>query len=235
MIKRYQSNHSNEVHQLIVSPSKHYYVTSSGTFKYQKKPFELKLENVDQAKKIHTIHYLIRDHFSGLFYWEICSSIAPIPIYEFLFRAWNKKAEHPLYGIPNFMTIPKNVQSYFPGLMSFIEKTGITYIKVTSGFQGGVRDIRTIEDELKMVGFYLSDMQYSKEYPHFKEVSKKAPEIFNRFIDNSYIKPTKKEVWISGIASEQKIFIPKSMKDFKEMYLGTQQTSAPDAKGRGFY
>jgi len=37
MIKRYQSNHSNEVHQLIVTPSKHYFVTSNGTFKYQKK------------------------------------------------------------------------------------------------------------------------------------------------------------------------------------------------------
>ena len=52
--------------------------------------------------------------------WEICTSIAPIPIHKFLFRAWNKKEKHPLYGIPDYMTIPKNVQLYFPDLINFI-------------------------------------------------------------------------------------------------------------------
>jgi len=223
MIKRYQSNYSNEVHQLIVSPSKHYYVTSSGAFKYQKKPFELKLENIDQVKKIHTIHYLLRDHFSGLFYWEICSSNAPIPIYEFLFRAWSKKQYHPLYGIPDFIAVPKNVQSYFPGLISFIEKISVTYIKVTSGFQGGVRDIRTIEDELRIAGFdYINPHQSQKE-PPFDLVLERMPEICRRFSDSLYQKPSKKEVWLSGIESEDKINVPKRLKTFEESYHSTQQ------------
>lgn len=220
MIKRYQSNHSNKVHQLIVTPSKHYFVTSSGIFKHQKKPFEVKLENINKAKKIHIIHYLIKDHFSGLFYWEICSSIAPIPIYEFLFRAWSKKEKHPLYGMPDYMSIPKNIQLYFPGLMSFIEKRGITYIKVTSGFQGGVRDIRTIEDGLKLAGFDYSNPHQSQTEPPFELVLERVPEICRRFSDSLYCKPSKRDVWLSGIESEQKIFIPKSVEDFKEMYLG---------------
>jgi hypothetical protein len=223
MIKRYQSNYSNEVHQLIVSPSKHYYVTNSGIFKYQKKPFEIKLENIEQAKKIHTIHYLLRDHFSGLFYWEICSSNALIPIYAFLFRAWIKKQCHPLYGIPDFMTVPKNVQSYFPGLLGFIEKIGVTYIKVTSGFQGGVRDIRTIEDELRLAGFDYVNPHLSQKEPPFDLVLGRAPEICRRFSDSLYRKPSKKEAWLSGLESEERINVPKRLKTFEESYLSTQQ------------
>lgn len=181
MIKRYQSDYSNEVHQLIVSPSKHYYVTRSGTFKYQNKPFELELEKANKTNKTQIIHYLIRDHFSGLFYWEICSSDSPIPIYEFLFRAWSKKGHHPLYGMPDFLTVPKNVDSYFQGLINFIEKLGVTHIKVTSGFQGGVRDIRTIEDELKYAGFDFVNPHQSLKEPPFKLVLERAPEICKRF------------------------------------------------------
>lgn len=223
MIKRYQSNYSNEVHQLIVSPSKHFYVTGSGELKYQKKPFELKLSNIAQEKKTHTIHYLLRDHFSRLFYWEICSSDTPLPIHDFLFRAWSKKTEHPLYGLPDYMTIPKNVQSYYTGLLDFVEAIGISYLKVTSGFQGGVRDIRTIEDELRMVDFYLGDMKYQNSNPQFEDVSKIAAEICSRFIDISYNKPTKKEIWISGIASDESMPVPKSYEAFKDAYLRTQQ------------
>ena len=219
MSKRYQSYYSNEVHQLIVSPSKHYYVTGSGAFKYQKKPFELKLENVDQAKKNHVIHYLIRDHFSGLFYSEICSSHTPIPIYAFLFRAWGKKQNHPLYGIPDFMTVPKNVQSYFPGLLGFIEKLGVTYVKVTSGFQGGVRDIRTIEDELKHVGFNFDNPRQSLKEPPFDFVLETAPEIYRRFFDSLYKKPTKTEIWLSAIEPGQKLPVPTSLEMFEDLWI----------------
>ena len=148
----YQTNYSNEVHQLIVSPSKHYYVTKKGTLKYQKKPFEVNLKNVKSSNINHVIHFLIRDHFSGLFYWDICSADSLFLIYEFLFRAWKKKDSHPLYGIPDFLTIPMNVQTYFPDLVKFTKNIGITYIKVTSGFQGGVRDIKTVENELCLGG-----------------------------------------------------------------------------------
>ena len=36
-MNRYQSNYSNEVHQLIVTPSKHFFVARNGILKYQKK------------------------------------------------------------------------------------------------------------------------------------------------------------------------------------------------------
>ena len=223
MIKCYQSDYSNEVHQLIVSPSKHFFVTSKGTFKYQKKPFEVKLETISSTKKLHIIHYLIRDHFSGLFYWELCQSIEPIPIYDFLFRAWSKKERNYLYGIPDYMTIPKNTQTYFPNLLNFIEKLGISYIKVTSGFQGGVRNIKTIEDRLRYVGFDYNNPSLFLEEPDFDLVLERAPEICRKLSDSSYRKPSKKDVWLSGIESDQKLIVPKSLDVFQELYYSTQQ------------
>lgn len=226
MIKRYQSNYSNEVHQLIVSPSKHYYVTRSGVFKFQKKPFESKLKNANQTNKIEVLHYLVRDHFSGLFYWEICSAESPIPIYEFLYRAWSKKENHPLYGIPDFMTVPKNVNSFFPGLIDFIEKLGITFIKVTSGFQGGVRDIRTIESELKWAGFDIMNPHQSlKELP-FTMVLEKSSEICSRFYGNLYKNPSKQDIWLSGLKPQDKILVPIDLQKIKELYQDTQHHSA---------
>jgi len=218
VIKRYQSNYSNEVHQLIVSPSKHYYVAKNGTFKYQKKPFEINLKNVRDSKKNHVIHFLIRDHFSGLFYWEICSADSPLLIHEFLYRAWRKKESHPLYGIPDFLTIPKNVQSYFPNIVKFIEKIGVTYIKVTSGFQGGVRDIRTIENELRFVGLDYGNPFQSTEEPSFELVLERMPKVCARFIDKSFTGPSKKAVWESGFDPDFKTYFPKNLESFDKFY-----------------
>ncbi len=228
MIKRYRTDYSNEVHQLIVTPSKHYYVTGGGALKYQKKPFEIRLEDVHEARKVPVIHYLVRDHFSGLFYWEICSSNGQIPIYEYLFRTWSKKEYHPLYGIPAYMTIPQNVQSHFPGLIRLVRKIGVIPLKVTSGFQGGVRDIRTIEEELRLAGFDFENPRLSLEEPPFDLVLKKAPEICRRFSDSLYRKPSKLEVWLSGLKPEEEVRIPESIKSFETAYYGTQQPLTPE-------
>ena len=214
-MERYQSDYSNEVHQLIVTPSKHYFVTKNGQFKFQKKAFEVTLNDCGTQTRKHVIHYLIRDHFSGVFHWEICLAENPIPIYEFLFRAWRKKEEANFCGMPDFITIPKNVQSFFPGLLNFIQKAGIAYLKVTSGFQGGVRDIRTIENTLKIVGFYFNLPQAD---PPFDLVLEKTSIICNRLIGGIYRKPSKIDRWISGIVPDQEIVVPKSLQQFETIY-----------------
>ena len=218
-MKRYQTDYSNQVHQLLITPSKHCFVTTKGLLKYQKKPFEIKLDDLENSKKAHTIHYLIRDHYSGLFYWEICRADDPIPIHEFLYRAWNKKETHPLFGIPEFMTIPKNAQTFFPGLMNFIEHLEIVYIKVTSGFQGGVRDVRTIEEELRCGGLFYGTPDYSPTDLSFDLVAQKTDEICSRFIDSSFAKPSKKDKWLSGLGAEQRVYVPESLEMFKTIYF----------------
>lgn len=214
----YKSNYSNEVHQLIISPSRHYYVTKSGNLKYQKKPIEINLKQIPDSKINNIVHYLIRDHYSGLFYWEICSVDFMFSVCDFLYRAWSKKENHPLCGFPDFLTIPKNVQVFFPNLLEFIDKLGITYIQVTSGFQGGVRDIKTVENELSMAGFNFTKPLSFTDDLVFERVLERIPTICNRIIDSSITRPTKKAVWEAGFSSDYELFIPNNFIKFEELY-----------------
>jgi hypothetical protein len=91
------------------------------------------------------IHYVIRDHFSGLFYAELGLSNNIIPVQRFLYGAWAEEKDYSFYGIPESLTIPSTVTAVFPELARQVTGLGIQPIKVTSGFQGGVRDINTIE------------------------------------------------------------------------------------------
>lgn len=225
-VKRYQTDFSNEVHQLVVSPSKHFYVAKDRTLKYQKKPFEVNLDKTATSKKNHVIHFLIRDHFSGLFYWEICPTDSTLLIEDFLFRAWSKKDHHPLCGVPDFLTIPVKVQSFFPNIVKFVEKIGITYLKVTSGFQGGVRDIRTVEDELGFAHSLADVPSPLQKDPDFQEIVNYIPVISKRFVEYSSSGPSKRDVWESGFKSESEIYLPKSLESFRGLY----QENTPDPK-----
>lgn len=137
-MQSYKSLHPNHVHQLTVSVSKHYWVTKEGVFKYQAKPLEVSLDRIDDSKKIHLIHYVIRDHTTGVVYAEAGLSNDLIPLSEFLFRAWSEKKDFAFCGIPELMTIPKTVEKAFPNLLKAIALLGIRFPQVTSGFQAGV-------------------------------------------------------------------------------------------------
>ena len=146
MINSYRSLHPNHVHQLTVAVSKHYFVTKSGSLKYQMKPLEVNLDKITSADRTHLIHYIIRDHFSGLIYYEFALSNNLTPIQSFLFNAWAFKKDYSFYGIPDLLMIPDTVESKFAGIREKVIELGISLVKVTSGFQGGIRDIKTIEN-----------------------------------------------------------------------------------------
>lgn len=150
MIKSYRTEYPNHAHQLSVSVSKHYYLTKSGILKYQKKKQEINLDNINNSERIHIVHYVMRDHFSGLFYSEFVLSNKLIPIQEFLFRAWAEEKDYSFFGLPEMLTVPETVEKKFPTLKERIAMLGITVIKVSSGFQGGIRDIKTIEEYMKI-------------------------------------------------------------------------------------
>jgi hypothetical protein len=134
MYVNYQTNYPNEVHQLIVCVSKHLYVTKTGLIKNQQKSFDVSLEKLDKAEKEHLVHYLIRDHFSGVFYAEIHSGKSLIPVEECLFRAWSPKQGYPFHGMPECILVPKTVSDKFPSVNRLIGEYGIGPIDVTSGF-----------------------------------------------------------------------------------------------------
>lgn len=221
MYRSYKTGIANEVHQLVVSVSRHYYVTSSGKYKRQKKPFEARLDNPSSFTKRHIVHYLIRDHFSGLFYAELTDSQSLFSIYEFLYRAWSPKKLHPLQGLPYGLTVPKNVRTMWPTLTSFLEEATVHPIDVTSGFQSGVRDLRTWEEVLRC-GLYQSGYP-----PDYSEVLRDAPETCVRFNRSEVRGPSKADVWKRNLPEE--VYIPSSREDFLSNVVAPNQAMESDA------
>ena len=150
MMQSYRSEYPNQVHQLTVSVSQHYYFTKTGMLKYQRKNQEVSLDHIADSDRLHLIHYVIRDHCSGIFYAELGLSDNIIPIQRFLYRAWAEQKDYSLYGLPEFLIIANTVTTVFPQLEKQVSALGIKPIKATSGFQGGVRDIKTIETNLSV-------------------------------------------------------------------------------------
>lgn len=148
MINSYQTLHRNHAHQLIVSVSKHFYATKDNVLKYQAKPFETTLATLNDSKKTHLIVMSVRDHWSGMFYAEIALSPNLPSLTSFLYRAWSPKQDYPFCGIPALISLPKTIKRLYPELSSLTEQLGIKPFEVTSGFQGGIRDIKTIESYL---------------------------------------------------------------------------------------
>ena len=147
-MKQYRTEYPNQLHQLIVNVSKNLYVTKSGILKYQKKKMEVNLNSLKESKRTHLIHYLIRDHTSSLFYAEISTSEEVNNIGDFLYRAWSHKNDFSFQGIPEFLSIPKTIQAYYPDILKELEPYEIDVVEPTSGFHGGIGDTKNIEDIL---------------------------------------------------------------------------------------
>lgn len=146
---QYESDYSNQVHQLTIAVSRHFFVTREGVVKWQMKPFDITLENCQKTGKTHIVNYIIRDHFSGMFYGALAATDKLRDAMEFLVEAWSEKADYPFAGMPEHLIVAKTYQSTFPNLMAFLSQQPIQLIEARSGFQGGVRDVRTWEELLK--------------------------------------------------------------------------------------
>ena len=200
MYQRYKTSQSNEVHQLVVGVSRHSFVTAVGKFQRQKKPFDVRLDKPASFTKRHVVHYLVRDHFSGLFYAELTETGHIFPVHEFLYRAWSKKDTHPLYGVPHGVTVPATVRALWPDLVSMLKEATIEAIDVTSGFQGGIRDLRTWENELHF-GLYESGYP-----PDYEEVLRRAPEACANFNVSEYRGEPKSKIWTENLPD--KVYVP---------------------------
>lgn len=187
----YRSDHPNHVHQLVISVSKNFYLDEKeNILRYQKKDMNVSLASLEKAKKRHMIIYSIRDHCSGVFYSEISFAPKIFRPQDFLSRAWGIKEDYDFRGIPDCLTIPKTLQEKFPDLVQDITKLGIKLLEVTSGFQGGIRDINTIEKALLIsANRDISDaLHWVSEI--YRSISKQKARI-------SEI--TKIEMWASGV------------------------------------
>lgn len=148
MSVRYRTDYANEVHQLVVSVSRHLWIGADERIHVQKKPFEISLSKLATAPKRHLVHYLVRDHFSGAFYGEIAVAPTLPEVREFLVRAWSRKDRLAFCGVPDHLTIPKTVEVQFADTRAWVKGLGVQVIEATSGFQAGVRDLKTWEADI---------------------------------------------------------------------------------------
>ena len=196
----YITEHSNDVHQLMVSVSRHYFITSNGKYKQQKKKFEAQIDKPDSFTKRHAVNYMIRDHFSGLYYAELTDTNNIFSVSEFLYRAWSKKQGNSLYGAPLSISVPKTVRTVWPKLVPFLEEMEIIVIDVTSGFHGGIRDIRTWEE-------YLRSGPYKTGFPpDFTEVVENSPRAYEWYQREKF------NTWQEDLGDE--VYYPSSKEDF---------------------
>jgi hypothetical protein len=197
-VNRYITDHRNQVHQFFVAPSKHLYRTSTGELKSQDKEIESKLATVESNKKDILIHYVVADHFSSVLYGESYSSRDfPSPS-DFLTRAWSQK-EHTLFcGLPDMLTLPKDVEIRWPELRKFAEDREIHVIAPTSGFHAGIHHVKKWEKEILMWGIW-GKPELSSQQRQLNELCQKR--VNDPAADRGYNSP---ERWKNGIEGVQK-------------------------------
>ena len=145
----YRTDYSNQVHQLSVAVSKHFYLGKDGLLKYQKKKMEISLSKAIESGRRHMITIIIRDHFSGLFHAE-ATFLPELPdIYGFISRMSVKRSERSFYGLPEIMIISSNVSMLAPNLVEDFAIFDVDVMAAENGFHGGVRDFRTVEETLR--------------------------------------------------------------------------------------
>lgn len=178
MLNSYKSEFPNQVHQLNVSISQHYYLLKDNTIKWQEKKFEINWDNYTKSSKKHLVTFIIRDHFSSCFYAEL-HQIDKLPsIEDFLFNAWAKKENYEFWGIGHYLIIPQKTQDQFPQLLNFFKTAEkITLQTPTSGFSSAVRSIREWERQIKFITLAIKGIDTLQGFQH-------NINYINRFINN---------------------------------------------------
>lgn len=154
-MQQYRTENANDVHQLGVSVSRHFYAGKDGLLKYQKKPFEVTLANYRDAPRQHLMLYSLRDHFSGLYYLELALTPDLPDLIGFLGRAWRPKPDLVLHGLPEMLMLPETVAKVFPDAAEVIERQGVRVIPATSGFQSGA--ISVVKDAKSYLGWVTGE------------------------------------------------------------------------------
>lgn len=138
---------ANETHQLLVSVSRHLYISKSGVVKYQEKPMEVDIGNFHRSRKEHLVYYVLRDVFSGNFIFAVATTREMLPLLDFLHFGWKKdKEEDYFWGLPQNLSVPKRVSS--PELITGLRQLKVEPFHPPSGFASGIRIIRDLEENL---------------------------------------------------------------------------------------
>lgn len=138
---------ANEIQQLLVTVSRHLYVSKSGVLRYQEKPVEVDTTNFHRSRKDHLLYYVLRDLFSGNFIFAVTTTKELLPLIDFLYFGWKKdKEEGHFWGLPLRLSLPKRISS--PELIAGLQRLEVEPFHPSSGFTSGIRIIKSLEDNL---------------------------------------------------------------------------------------
>lgn len=140
----------SEVHQLLITVSRHFHIGSKGQIRYQNKPMEITLKKLEKSDRNHLVHYILRDEASGFFYAEFCSHKDLIPIRDFLLRGWFVKKSSTFCGLPKSLVFTKTIVDFFSydSFSDLLTELNIKSFVPTSGFSSGIRVIKDWEDDI---------------------------------------------------------------------------------------
>jgi tetratricopeptide (TPR) repeat protein len=203
MASSYLTEHSNQLHQLLVSVSRHFYIKKDGFLTYQEKSMEVNLKSLGKSKKEHLVYYIVRDHFSGNFVIRLTTSTALIPLAEFLHYAWSGPAEGKyLWGMPGYLWVPKTIAT--PEFFEGLEVLGVIADNPPSGFASGIRIISSIEEQLLFIMARLSE-------PTLEIINQRLDEVY-RYMLNLNFDENKVEKWRENLPQGH----PKNPPEFRE-------------------
>ncbi|MEQ1606446.1 MAG: strawberry notch family protein [Pyrinomonadaceae bacterium] len=149
MPKIFSAAGPHEVHQLLVSVSKHYLVGTTGIIRHQKKAMDVSLRNYQKSDRVHLVYYILRDRFTGFYYVEVVSTKNLIPLQDFLLRAFLPKPDIYFGGLPKVLLVPKDVESMYPQIIDFLNGLRILKVNPASGFDSGIIAVKDWERTMK--------------------------------------------------------------------------------------
>lgn len=158
-MKKTDTSFSNQTHQLMVTVSRHFYISKNGILNYQEKPFDITLANYQSLKKELLVYYVVIDRFSGNYIFQVTSTRQLLPLADFLHYTWRRdKDEDHFWGLPEQISIPKAItsQALFLGL----KKAGVEPFNPTVGFPTGGHVIRNLEEHLWSQILYRSTLHF---------------------------------------------------------------------------
>ncbi len=161
-----ETSFSNETHQLLVTVSRHLYLDKKGVITYQKKPFDININNYSKSNKEHLVYYALLDHFSGNFIFDLGTTRRMLPLADFLHFAWRKEEEDHFYGLPLSVSVPKRISS--PGLLEGLQNLKVEPFHPASGFSSGVHIIKKLEENIFYSVLHRSALHYLGAIDNYK-------------------------------------------------------------------
>lgn len=188
----YQTDHSNELHQLLVSVSKYLFLNKDGLIFMRDEPLDVTLKNAQKTGKNHLVFYVLRDHYSGNFAYRIAVVGALPPLAEFLYDTWNNEnGSGVLWGTPKEVWVPKTIAS--PELLEGLDRLGVRPGHPPSGFASGVQAIKSLEEAL-----YIWLMRHS--IPTLANLERSNESILHEMLWYSP-KGDRRELWVKHLPS----------------------------------